>query len=369
MQVKIVKLDNFGRGITYLNDKICFVENALPGELVEIKIIKEKSKYFEAKVISIIEASKDRIEVDCPYYDKCGGCNLRHLEYAKENEFKENKIKELLNHIGKLNIKVNDIVYGPENNYRNKVTLHSNKKNIGYYEKHTKNIIPIDKCLLLDNKINENIKNISPSNKDIIIRTSNDGEEILINNNSILTNIGNKKYYVSKESFFQVNKFLAKALYDLVRKGIDKEYNTCLDLYCGTGTIGIYISDLVKEIIGIDYSESNIKDALKNKDLNNTSNIEFICDKVENKINEFIDIELVIVDPPRAGLDNKTKKYLQEINPERIIYVSCDPVTLARDLKDLSDNYNVLEVTPVNMFPRTYHVECISVLEGKKQKI
>ena len=182
-------------------------------------------------------------------------------------------------------------------------------------------------------------------------------------NNSIITSIGDKKYYLSKDSFFQVNKYLTKELYDLVRKAINKPYKTCLDLYCGTGTIGIYISDLVDSVIGIDYSESNIKDANRNIELNNTNNISFICDKVENKIDTFKDVNLVIIDPPRVGLDSKTIKYLIEINPEKIIYVSCDPATLSRDLKELNSKFNILEVTPVNMFPRTYHVECISVLE------
>ena len=140
MKVTIEKLDNFGRGITHIKNKICFVDNALPGEVVEIEITKEKSKYIEAKSISIAELSKDRIEVDCPYYDICGGCSLRHLKYAKENEFKEQKVKELLKHIGKLDIKVNDIITGPENNYRNKVTFHKSKNKIGYYQKGTRNI-------------------------------------------------------------------------------------------------------------------------------------------------------------------------------------------------------------------------------------
>ena len=366
MQVKIEKLDSFGRGISHINSKICFIENALPNEIVEIEITKEKSKYQEAKVINYIETSKDRIEVDCPYYNKCGGCNLRHLSYEKENEYKENKVKELLKHIGNIDIKINNIVYGEEYNYRNKVTLHNSNNKIGYYEKNTRNIIPIDKCLLLDEKINNSIDKIKTNDKEIIIRTSNDSNEILFNEDKfIITNIGNKKYYLSKDSFFQINKFITKDLYDLVRKGIKKRYNNCLDLYCGIGSIGIYISDLVNNVIGIDYNLSNIEDANKNKELNNIENISFICDKVENRIDSFKDIDLIIVDPPRSGLDNKTKRYLKEINPETIIYVSCDPATLSRDLNDLIDYYNIKEITPVNMFPRTYHVESVSVLSRR----
>ncbi len=366
MQVKIERLDNFGRGIAYINNKICFIENALPNEIVEVEIVKEKKNFQEAKVLKYITTSSKRIKVDCKYYDKCGGCNLRHISYEEENNYKENKVQELLKHIGNINIKVNKIIYGKENNYRNKVTFHNTKKGLGYYEKNTKNIINIDNCLLLDDRINELIKEINTKEQEVIIRTSNDSKEVILNDNStIITNIGNKKYYISKNSFFQVNKYVTNDLFDLIRKSINKKYNTCLDLYCGTGTIGIYISDLVNKVIGIDYNKDNIINANKNLELNNINNIEFICDKVENKINEFSDIDLVIVDPPRAGLDNKTKKYLEKINPERIIYVSCDPATLARDLKDLSESYKVIEVTPVNMFPRTYHCESVTVLERK----
>ena len=138
--------------------------------------------------------------------------------------------------------------------------------------------------------------------------------------------------------------------------------NSVLDLYCGTGTIGIYISKYCKSIVGVDYNESNIEDANKNKEINNVKNIEFICDKVENRINEFKNIDLVVVDPPRAGLDKKTKENLIRISPKMIAYTSCDPVTLARDIKDLSQNYEVKYIQPFNNFPRTYHVECVSVL-------
>ena len=368
MRVKIEKLDSFGRGITYLNNRICFVENALPGEIVDIDIIKEKSKYIEAKVVSIIEPSKDRIKVDCPYYDLCGGCSLRHLSYEKENLFKEEKVKDLLNHIGKLNVKVNSIISGPENNYRNKVTFHKSKGKIGYFAKGTKNIIPIDNCLLLDKVINNNIKNIKADSNEIVIRSSNDSSEVLMNgNNSIITSIGDKKYYLSKDSFFQVNKYLTKELYDLVRKAINKPYKTCLDLYCGTGTIGIYISDLVDSVIGIDYSESNIKDANRNIELNNTNNISFICDKVENKIDTFKDVNLVIIDPPRAGCTSAFLSNIMRLNPKIIIYISCFPETLSRDISKLKFLYDIKTIQPIDMFPGTTHVETVCCLYHQKK--
>ncbi|MBR3146312.1 MAG: class I SAM-dependent RNA methyltransferase [Bacilli bacterium] len=396
MKVEVLKLDNFGRGITYINDKICFIENALPNEVVEIEIIKETTKYYNAKVIKYIEKSPLRIEEECPYSNICGGCNLNHICFNDENRFKLNKVKDIMKKYANIDSNlVKEIIYHDRNNYRNKLILHGKDNEIGLYKENTNEIIPIQNCLISNPKINEVIKVLNSIEKEIseaIIKTSNDNSKVMVSitgsidnidilkelcdvliinneyktdNHVIETSIGNKKYIEGISSFFQVNNTLTKELYNEVLINVkDKNYNTVLDLYCGTGTIGIYISDYVNEIIGIDYNKSNIDDANQNKILNNVNNISFICDKVENRIEEFKDIDLVIVDPPRAGLDIKTKNYLKQINPERIIYVSCDPITLARDIKDL-DTYKVNYIKVFNMFPRTYHCESITVLERK----
>ncbi len=396
MNVKIEKLDHYGRGITKINNKICFVENALPNEIVKIEVIKETKKYFLAKVIDFIEKSPSRIIEKCPYYNICNGCNLEHLSYSKENEFKRRKVQEILVKFAKINPKlVTETIYSLEYKYRNKVTLHGNDKCLGYYKKDSKSLLNIEKCCLLDSKINEIINLIQSQEnkiKELLIRVSNDSKmlmlkingefenvndligkvDVLIYNNKLLTTnkkiitqIGNKKYYLSIDSFFQVNKNLTVELYDKVKQLVKEEKpDKLLDLYTGTGTIGIYVSEYAKEIIAVDSSESNILDANQNKELNNISNIKFINDKVENVIDTFSNIDMIIVDPPRAGLDKKTINSIEKINPKKIIYVSCDPVTFARDV-NLLNNYEVKEVVPVNMFPRTYHVECVSLLQKK----
>ncbi len=394
MITKIEKLDNFGRGISYINDKICFIENALPNEEVEIEITKEKKKFIEANTINILESSINRIKPLCPYSNECGGCNISHISYEKENEFKYNKVKDLVNKIINKNIIIKDIIFDKEYDYRNKIVLHGNSKIIGQYKKLTNDIVNIDKCLLVNDKINEIINLLKNNNiEEVTIKTSNDTKQVLvdikgeinnkdlllskvnvliINNKiyskdkSIINEIGNKKYYVSKDSFFQVNRFVTKKLYDEVLD-IVKEIkpSKVLDLYCGTGTIGIYVSEYCNEIIGIDYNKSNIEDANKNKELNSCNNINFICNKVENKIDEFKDIDLIIVDPPRSGLDAHTREILKEMKSKTIIYVSCDPVTLTRDLKELNDTYNINYIKPFNMFPRTYHCESITILERR----
>lgn len=402
MKVNIEKLDHFGRGITYINDKICFVENALPGEVVKVKVSKETKKYTLAKVVDFYKLSDDRVEVKCPYADVCGGCNTSHLSLEKENEFKCDKVKEILKKFANIDSKViSDIVCDDELNYRNKVTLHGLNNCLGFYKKGTNLVVRVEKCLLADKKINQVISLLNEiayeeNIDEALIRVSNDSDEVMVSlkgsvhNYDILRNrvdvleingevifgdgliispIGKKKYYVSSKSFFQVNKSLTEKLYNEVLKVVeDVKPKNLLDLYCGTGTIGIYVSDHVDKIIGVDYSSSGIEDAKKNAELNKVRNAEFICDKVENVIEKFDNIDMVVVDPPRAGLDSKTIENIKRIKASDVVYISCDPVTLARDLRELSDVYDIVEIKPYNMFPRTYHVENVVCLRIKEFK-
>ncbi|MBQ3511498.1 MAG: 23S rRNA (uracil(1939)-C(5))-methyltransferase RlmD [Bacilli bacterium] len=399
MKVEIEKLDHFGRGITHINGKICFIDKALPGEVVKIKIIKDSKKYMVGKIVDYYKLSDDRIDEVCRYSDICGGCSLSHLTINEENKFKCMKVKELLERFGSISSeKVCDVICLDEYGYRNKVTLHGQNSLLGYCENGSNRVFNVDKCLLANEKINGileilNKMSFNESIDEAVVRCSNDSsevmvslkgdisdysslrnvvdtliinDEVLLGDESIVSNIGNKKFYVSDGSFFQVNKNLTKKLYDEVLDVVKCEKpKKILDLYCGTGTIGIYVSDYTDSVIGVDYSKEGINDANKNKELNNCKNIKFICDKVENVIDQFDDIDMVIVDPPRAGLDNKTIDNIKRIAAETVVYVSCDPATLGRDLKYLSDSYDVIEVKPFNMFPRTYHIENFVLLRRK----
>lgn len=400
MRVKIEKLDHFGRGICYIDGKICFVEDTLPGEEVKVKITLEKKKYMLGKVKDFYSVSSDRVDDVCPYKDKCGGCDLSHLSYKMENEYKCLKVKEILKKYADVDeVLVEDVSFGDEYNYRNKITLHGDHNIIGYYKKNSNDIVPINKCLLVDEKINHiiNVINMMSSDneyKDIVIRVSNDGEEVLISitgkikgyevledlcdsliindevvkgERCIMSFIGEKKFIISDKGFFQVNKTLTERLYNEVLN-IVKEVKPkkVLDLYCGCGTIGIYISDYVDEVVGVEVFKESIENAKKNKKLNNCHNIRFICDKVENVIDNIKDnTDLVIVDPPRGGLDKTSIDVLLGMNVNNLVYVSCDPVTLARDIKLLKEKYDVVSIKPFNMFSKTYHVECVCLLNAK----
>ena len=402
-EINVYSLDHQGRGIAKKNDKIIFIENSLPDEVVDIEIMFEKKNIMEAKVTNLIQKSKNRVDAKCPYYEQCGGCDLMHINYENQLKFKENKVKDIMNRFAGIDLSIIKSIIGTnEFSYRNKVTLQVKEK-VGYYKKKSYEIIPINNCLIADSKINKIINslyNINLTNiKQIIIKATIDNtmiifdatgdiaeEEILkvfnntnivikknnnyktlLGNNYIIETLGDYKFYISPESFFQVNtngalNLYSKALEYCNLKGDEK----VLDLYCGTGTIGMFLARHSKEVVGIELNEQAIKDANKNKELNKINNISFICGDAGVATKELnYKPDIVVVDPPRSGLNNETINEVLKINAKKIVYVSCDPMTLARDLKILSENYDIKEITPVDMFANTYHVECV-VLMFKK---
>lgn len=400
----IEKIDHFGRGITKINNKIAFIENALPNELVEIKITKETKKYIEGVTTKVIKESSDRTKSNCPYYHECGGCNIRHLEYMKQLKYKEQKVKEILKKFADIETeKIKNIVSGPKENYRNKITLKVKNK-IGLYKKQTYELINIGNCNLVSeniNKIISRLNNIELKNIDeIIIRNSyedkailnikgkninkaylkdnlkdyvenivvydNDSKEIILGEAFIIDKIGTYLFLISDDSFFQVNKYVTTKLYDKVKEYVNESGESLLDLYCGTGTIGIYLSEKFKSVTGIEINKNAIANALENKKINNITNINFICDDVGKNKRKFENVDVMIIDPPRNGLTKEALKNVLDINAKKIIYVSCDPVTLARDLKILKEFYEIKEITPFDMFPDTYHVETVCLLSNVK---
>ncbi len=406
--LKIEKFDHEGRGIGYIDSKIVFVNNTIPGDRVMAKIIKNKKNYCIAKVTKFIEFSLDRVEPACPYFNYCGGCDLQNINYESQLKFKENKVKEILSKFGSIDMdKVKPILATSDNvfYYRNKLTFQV-KKQIGLFSRDSYNLVSVDKCYIASLQINNILLAIKDKIKlenieQIVIRSSfynkktmvifvgknfnldniksihNIVDSIYIKENSnykhvygdmfIEEKLGNYIFRISPDSFFQVNSKTCVKLYDkIIEYGNFNQSENVLDLYCGTGTIGIYISKFVNKVIGYEINNYAVKDAEINKKNNLVDNIEFYCGSSElfyDNITTKIDI--IIVDPPRSGLNEKTIKGIVSVKPCKVIYVSCDPVTLARDLNLLSENYDVIEITPVDMFPNTKHVECVCVLNRR----
>ncbi|MBQ9023781.1 MAG: 23S rRNA (uracil(1939)-C(5))-methyltransferase RlmD [Bacilli bacterium] len=402
-ETKILRLNNETEGVGIIDGITTFIPYALPLEIVKVKIDNMYDNYARGTLVEILKESSDRIDPVCPYFYKCGGCNLMHLNYDSGLEFKKEKIESIFKKITNENIKVNNIYNGNNLYYRNKITLKVDKNKIGYYKEKTNTLIDIDKCFIVDNKINNVIKdlkdfinnypdneineimirvidnkvmisidNISINYKDLFIDKLNNLDSIYINNNLVygekvlVETIDNYKFNISPKSFFQVNKKVSKMMYEKAVSYIDKSDIT-LDLYSGTGTITALLSEKSKKVIGIEVVKEAVNDANNNLKINNISNVEFICDKVENKIETLkkLNIDNIVLDPPRSGSDKKTLKSILEIKPNKIIYISCNPVTLARDYNVLKEKYIIKEINAYDMFSNTYHVETVMVLEKK----
>ena len=395
MLVKIEKLDNQGRGICYINNKITFIPNTLPEELVDIKITKETSKYNEGIVVSYQEISPKRVETICPFYQKCGGCHLMHMSYQETINFKKEKLVNILTKYAKFTPNINFVPSPKTLYYRNKITLKIKNNEYGYYSPNSHNFIKVDKCLLVKEEINNFLPIIPKFNiidGEITIR-SNYNQELLISittNNKItlpeeLSNykvvgvilnneliygenhfidiINHKLFEISYNSFFQINNYITSIIFNDIKKEVPK-HSKVLDLYCGVGTLGIASYNENEKLYGIEIIPNAILNAIKNSKINKIDNVSYHLGdvaKIINKINDNIDV--VIIDPPRKGIDKKTISIILKILPKKIIYMSCDPITLARDLYILKEKYHIKKITGYDMFPYTYHVECVCIIK------
>ena len=404
MQVRIVDMDHKGNGIGKIDNKIIFIPKSIPGDLVDIEIVKSHKKYDEGRILEIIESSCDRIDSLCPYYDVCGGCNISNLSYNKQLEYKKNKVVNIFKRY--LDMDIAPEILGSDNRYgyRNKVTYRCVNGKLGLVSIDN-DLVMVDRCCLVSDRVNElysilNNLNLSFVDK-IVIKECDNGLILGINGNVVIKdkidnnvshlienvrnkclsiyvngicvcrndygyiNIGDIKYRVSLDSFFQVNTDNISRMYDVIIKYGDFYKNDrVIDLYCGVGSISLYISKHVESVLGIEIIEDAIRDANENAKLNNIDNVKFICGDVSKLVDDNINGNKIIVDPPRVGLDNHTIDVLNKINVDRLIYVSCDVMTLVRDLKKL-DKYEVKDVTLIDMFSQTHHVETIVLLIKK----
>ena len=395
MKVSIEKLDNLGKGIAYIDDKICFVENALPNEMVDVEITKENKKIKKAKCKKILKVSEMRKENICLYHETCGGCSLGHVKYENALTYKKNKLKEIILKNTNIDIEPTIIKSDKEYNYRNKITLKIENHKWGYYNSESHEFIPIKKCLLAKdaiNKIVENYKLFNIKSGEITIRCNNKDEilinietlenynidfenlkdlnivGIVVNNKTIIGDnyfyhkINNIKYKVSYNSFFQINDYICSKIFDILNNiNLGK---TLLDLYCGVGSLGLSVSNKINKLYGIEIIENAIIDARLNAEINNIKNAKYFVGKVENNLTNINDnIDTIIVDPPRKGLSNIEE--ILKFNSKKIIYISCDPITLGRDLKELTNFYEIEDAYALDMFPNTYHVESMIILNKK----
>lgn len=442
--VEIIDQGFEGEGIAKIEGFTIFIEGTIKGEKCRILIVKVTSSHAFGKLVEILEKSKYRVEPDCATYKRCGGCNLRHIDYEETLNIKQNTVQNLVNKTLNNKIKVEMTVgMGNPYNYRNKAQYpvgfdKSGEPVMGVYAKRTHEIIPMRNCMI-QNPVSEKIanvvlgffiknnipiynekngegllrhivikvgiktheimcilvlnkkelkkekelikvlirefpeiktivKNYNMKNTNVILGNEN---EVIYGDGYIYDELGDYTFKISPLSFYQINPIQTEALYNIAIEMADlKKTDTLFDLYCGIGTIGIFASPYVNRVYGIEIVKQAIEDAKENANINNIRNIEFFAGDVEkvfeNVLKEHnVKPDVIFVDPPRKGLDKHTIENILNIKPEKIVYISCNPASLVRDLKLLEESYEIKKIQPVDMFPFTSNVECCAVMELK----
>ena len=436
-KVKCTGMDEEGKGIVRIKGREVSIPNIIDGETAVVEV-SQRRNFTSAKVIRIEEKSKYRVWPKCKYFNQCGGCQLQHLSYEGQAEFKQKNIIKLM---GKYH-NVNPIFTMQEPYfYRNKIhsTVAYNLKGkivSGIYEENTHHVISIDECIIQDKradaiiasilKIMETFK-IKPYNEDtgqglfrhILLKTGFTSNQIMVvlivssqvfpeKNNfvsellkkhpeitTIVMNINNRKtsavlgyaervlfgkgyiedtlcgcvFQISPRSFYQINPIQTEILY---KKAIDmaklRGNEVVIDAYCGIGTISLIVSRKVKSVIGVELNKDAVKDAIKNAKRNKINNAFFYNDDAGDFMvglaKKKQKVDTVFMDPPRSGSDEKFLYSVIQLAPKQVIYISCNPITMERDIRYLTKHgYTVKEIQPVDMFPQTKHVECIALIQ------
>lgn len=394
---EIVRIEKFaGEGPSLAYDstgKVLFVRYVLPGELVKVKIYKEASDYAMADPLEIIEKSPIRKEPVCEYFSMCGGCDYQMLDYDNQLEIKQKLVEESFQRIGNIKFPLTGILRSPkEFEYRNNMTYKVNPRRelVGFFRKDSKSIVDIKKCALempivstaLNSMKTQHLENLEeypfPKHNFKVRATTTDEigvywvpskeyEEVAVYETITAAN-QSIKFKISKDSFFQVNPYLVPFWIEKIIDFLDQEKSEkIVDLYCGIGLITLFVSAHAKETIGVEIAKSSVLDANHNKEINNiTSNVEFMLGDAGECLKKIGPADVIIVDPPRAGMDDATRELLLEYAPKKIIYSSCKVSTMARDIGILSEKYKLKELYLVDMFPQTHHVELLSLLVRKE---
>jgi 23S rRNA (uracil1939-C5)-methyltransferase len=382
-----------GEGVARCGDYVVFVPDVIPGERARIKIAQAKPSYGKAALVDLLEPSPARTEPLCAVYGVCGGCQYQHVSYEKSPEFKEQQLKETILRIGGISIDdlCDPIRPAPEPyGYRNVISLRviNGPKGweVGYIARDNKTVVPVSRCPIARQAINGSLGDIghvisaferSDTIKEITIKY--DGERTVFYpiyrgrfrfkpNDRLRYRYRDLIYRYGPVSFFQVNHSMIPGLLDAVSGGLDGGPDeTLFDLYAGVGLFSIALAGRFRQVVGIELARESVDCFQANVKENGNHNITVIRDRAEHALKyAYKDfktaVNSVLVDPPREGLKRGVIEFLNKTAFRRLVYVSCDPATLARDLKMLRATYSIRKITPLDMFPQTKHLETVVVL-------
>jgi 23S rRNA (uracil1939-C5)-methyltransferase len=458
-RVKITDIGAEGNAIARVDNLVVFVPMLIPGDVVDIRVVRKRKKFLEGRVIRFHEYSSDRIEPRCSHFGICGGCKWQHLPYEKQLQYKEKQVRDNLTRIGKIELPpVNQIIGSSEQfMYRNKLEFtFSDKRWLTTEEVNSDTVIgkenavgfhipglfdkvlDISECHLQpdpSNSIRNKVREYALENKleffdlkeqkgllrNLLVRNTLSGDVMVIvvffhedvskreglldflsaefpqitslmyvinqkkndslndqipvlyrGNDHLVEEMEGLSFRIGPKSFYQTNTRQALQLYTITREfaGLTGT-ETVYDLYTGTGTIACFLAAKAGKVIGIEYIDEAVRDAVINSEINKIKNTSFFSGDMKDILSEDFIInngrpDVIITDPPRAGMHEDVVRMIDKASPDRIVYVSCNPSTQARDIQLLAENYIVTRVQPVDMFPHTHHVENVVLLKRRK---
>ena len=337
-----------GAGVGRLADgRVCFVPLTLPGERALVRVVREKKSFLEAEVVRLTEASVGRVHPRCPIFGKCGGCAYQHAAYPRQLDIKHGQVRDLLRRIGGIeNADVRPVLPSPsEWEYRNRISVHVQDGKVGFYGRKSHRIVPASNCPIATAPVNQQLaalaKNLPRENQRITLREKSD-----------------------YQGFSQVNPGAAEVLASAVSDMLGEERGLLVDAYCGAGFFSKKLMQRFQKVIGIEWSAGAVRAAKAGP----AANESYLEGAVEFHLANALDSSspedtAVLLDPPAEGLSAEVVEILGKHRPATVVYVSCDPATLARDLKKLGGWYGVESVQPVDLFPQTAEIESAAKLK------
>ncbi len=369
-----------GYGLAFAENLTVFVALAAKGDKLLVKIIQKKGKTAFAEIVEILTPSPDRTTPQCPYFGRCGGCNFQQLNYAAQLRAKVEIVRDCLSRIGRINYEPEiPIIASPRDyKYRSRAQWHldTRKRKFGYFQRKSHEIIDAEICPILTPELEETLKTLRGEiswesfwSEIVEIEAANSGEEVSVYSAEIIEptdeiafEANGERYFYDATSFFQGNPFLIQSLVETALK--DAKGDNALDLYCGVGLFTLPLARNFRTVSGIEGYDKAIDFAKKNVENAGLSNVKLYCENVADWLKDnqenLENLDFLLLDPPRSGTEREIIEEVIKLQPKQISYVSCEPSTLARDLKILLENdYQIERIVALDLFPQTHHVETV----------
>lgn len=367
MKIKNIKIDKIiagGDGLGFLDGKAHFVPQSLPGEIIQIEIVEEKKGFNRCKIQEVLEPSKHRSIPFCPIYDKCGGCNMQYTTYANQLTLKKSMVRDIFLRNGKIELPDFDFFDSPSTGYRNRVQFHISGDKIGFKKKQSNEVIHIGTCPLLVDSLNNYLKedNKVPFDR---VTVFSDGITNYIGgiDDTCSISLMNKTITFNPGAFFQSNLSILPSLIKHLNSFVCG--TSVMDLYCGVGLFSTFLPENITDIVAVEM-DTRVKPFIK-KNLGERNYLFYgmsLEDYISRGLHKKNKIDTIIVDPPRKGLSQSVREFLIASTAKRIIYVSCDPTTMARDISELNiSGYSLIHFSCFDFYPNTNHVEAFGVLD------